>query len=143
MKNIKPAKLLFKIIVVLTFVLSCNSDDSEKWFEIHKLSKIVFPENSSLVNYFNNEEFQIVFQIKIPKDKCESFKKRYGFKPIEKQEQFVQKTASFRYIKSEIQNGFSPPIIIPSNKNLFLYSKDLTSIVLDSELAVLYGIVSY
>jgi hypothetical protein len=145
-KRIVSRLKLFLLVVSVTFtLLNCKrKNTNEKLNEIHKLSEIEIPKNSKLLNYYDNDEFQIVFEIVFQKKELRKLIKKYNFKKIQFNELKFSKTSSDSFIIKEIENGFIPPINIEIDNNSFLIYKKFNSwILLDSKKCILYGLINY
>ncbi|MGV9004119.1 hypothetical protein [Flavobacterium sp.] len=136
--------LIFPFILLVFSNCKDKKGNSDKINEIFKLSNIEIPKNSKLLKYYDNNEFQIVFEIEIQKKDLIKFIKKYKFEKFQPNAIKIAKTSSHSYIIKDIENSFVPPIqIIKNNQKILIYSNSNIQLILNCKKSILYGLVSY
>jgi len=136
--------ILFLITTVgYHLVISCEGNKQEKFDEIFRLSGIRIPMDSKILKYKDNDEFQIVFEFMLSKKGQDALLTDYNFRKIYPNKVEAAKTSSDSFIIDEIENGFLPRINIKISNRTLLYKNKGSSLVLDRDKLILYGLVAY
>lgn len=131
---------IYIVITLLSFSCTNKKADLD---EINKISKINIPINSTILEYYDDYEVQLVFKILLKKKDVNYFLKKYNFRQADtlKTNEF-HKTSTDKYLINDIENSFSPKEKI-FGKDLQILKNKNTVLIVNRETSELWGLISY
>jgi len=132
-------------IIFIVFFYCCNKPQENKLDEVKRLSKVEIPPNSSLIEYYDNDESQITFHIKLKETDVENFFIKNDFIEFDnvKRSQIQSIDKINKIFINDIENSFVPPKKIIINQNSYILKNNHTFMLLNKKTGQLWGLISY
>jgi hypothetical protein len=135
-----------KKTICLFFLLAsfCCNTRNDKLGEIIRLSKINIPVNSTVEEYYDNDEFQIAFKLNVRKSEIDNFLINKEIRQVDTTKKDKIKSISLdKIIINDIENSFYPQKNIFINKNLYIYKNNNTFLIINKKTCEIWGLINY
>lgn len=133
-------KILCVVIILITY--SCTNEKA-RLSEIQKLSKVSVPDNSTLLIYDDNFEFELAFKIAIEKEKVNDFLLLNHFRQVDTlKTNPLAKTSTDKAQIYNIAHSFIKREKI-YGKDLLIFENKNTTLVVNRQTSELWGLIDY
>lgn len=138
----KKLNLIFLLIIASVFV--CCEKNSSKISELENLSGINFPEETDLLFYYDNLEFQVVFKMNIKRGSMGKFIQTNGFEKFNpKIKKEFKKVSKHNWMIEEMEKSFTINEKIERSEKTFLLRNNNIFLIADNESNIVWGVLEY
>lgn len=127
---------------MIMIVLGCHND-SKKMNEIERLTKFNFPKSTELITYYDNYEYQVIFELKIDYKRESDFLSENNFSQIDTVTKFAATIFSSDELKIKDMNLYFGKNRIPKHKEIYLKKGKNFCLIADKNSNSIWGLIDY